>query len=121
DLEPKKQALHANWDRAHERERASRSRFAQQTLSPDVVAAELRSVREAVGSSEDVARFFESVLRSANVPIQLQGKDVAVHVGAETPRALRQAIGRDEPFTGRFELPLSEGEIYLGRTSTILE
>ena len=39
----------------------------------------------------------------------------------ETPRALRQALGRDEPFTGRFELPLAEGEVYLGRTSPIDE
>lgn len=39
----------------------------------------------------------------------------------ETPRALRQALGRDEPFTGRFELPLAEGEVYLGRTSPMIE
>ena len=37
------------------------------------------------------------------------------------PRALRQAIGRDEPFTGRFDLPLEEGEVYLGRTSPVIE
>ncbi len=44
-----------------------------------------------------------------------------MHLSNEVPRALRQAIGRDEPFTGRFDLPLQEGEIYLGRTSPVIE
>lgn len=39
----------------------------------------------------------------------------------EVPRALRQALGRDEPFTGRFDLPLGEDQLYLGRTSPVIE
>lgn len=35
DLEPKKQAIHAEWESARDREKASRSRFAQHTLSPE--------------------------------------------------------------------------------------
>ena len=46
---------------------------------------------------------------------------MAVTISDETPRALRQALGRDESFTGRFDLPLEKGEIYLGRTSPIIE
>ena len=34
---------------------------------------------------------------------------------------LRQAIGQEEPFTGRFDLPLPEGEIHLGRMSPVVE
>jgi superfamily II DNA or RNA helicase len=121
DLEPKKQAIHSAWDNAREREKASRSRFAQHTLSPAAVAAELQNVRAAIGRSEDVTRFFCAVLQSANVPIRRNDKAVTVHLSSEVPRALRQAIGRDEPFTGRFDLPLEEGEVYLGRTSPIIE
>jgi len=121
DLETKKQAIHSAWDSAREREKASRSRFAQHALSPAAVAAELQSVRAAIGRSEDVALFFQAVLQAANVPIQMNGKGVTVHLNNEVPRALRQAIGRDEPFNGRFDLPLEEGEIYLGRTSPVIE
>lgn len=121
DLDPKKQAIHAEWENARDREKASRSRFAQHTLSPEAVAAELQSVRAAIGRSEDVARFFHSVLQAATVPVQIKGKAVAVHLSNEVPRALRQAIGRDEPFTGRFDLPLEEDEVYLGRTSPVVE
>lgn len=124
DLEPKKQTLHGEWQSACDREETSRrttSRFAQQTLSPETVGAELKQVRAAIGRSEDVAAFFNAVLQAATVPLQSNGKAVTVHLSNEVPRALRQAIGRDESFTGRFELPLHEGEVYLGRTSPIVE
>src|SRR5207249_5828745 len=88
---------------------------------PEAVASELQSVRAAIGRSEDVARFFHGVLQAAAVPVETTGKSVTVHLSAEVSRALRQAVGRDEPFTGRFDLPLQEGEIYLGRTSPIVE
>lgn len=121
DLGSKKQAIHADWDSAREREKASRSRFAHLSLNPKAVAAELQGVRAAIGSSEDVARFFHATLYAANVPIQTKGTSVTAQLSDAVPRALRQAIGRDDPFTGRFELPLKEGDVYLGRTSPIIE
>ena len=121
ELDVEMQAIHAEWENARDRERASRSRFAQHTLDPEAVAAELDSVRAAIGRSEDVARFFTTVLQTANVPVRSNGRAVTVHLGPQTPRALRQAIGRDELFTGRFDLPLRNSEIYLGRTSPVIE
>ena len=44
-----------------------------------------------------------------------------VHLSNQTPRSLRQALGRDEAFIGRFDLPLEEGEVYLERTSPMVE
>lgn len=113
--------LHTAWENARDKEKASRSRFAQQTLNPDAVAAELKDVRAAIGSNEDVANFFRSILQAARVPVQDRGPSITVNLSPETPRALRQALGHDEPFTGRFDLPLQEGEIYLGRTSPTVE
>ena len=78
-------------------------------------------MRAAIGRSEDVAGFFHSVLQAANLPVETTEKTVTVHLSNEVPRALRQAIGRDEPFTGGFDLPLKKGEVYLGRTSPIIE
>lgn len=121
DLQPKKAEIHAEWDNARDREKASRSRFAQHTLSPEAVAAELQLVRAAIGRSEDVDRFLFAALHAANVPVQRKGKSVSVHVSMEVARGLRQAIGQDEPFSGRFELPLHDEDIYLGRTSPIVE
>ena len=119
-LDSEKQKLHAEWENARDRERASRSRFAQHSIKPEAVAGELETVRAAIGRSDDVARFFLDVLRTANVPVQLNGRAEA-GISKETPRSLRQAMGKDEPFTGRFDLPLQEDEIYLGRTSPVVE
>ena len=119
-LDAEKQKLHVEWENARDREKASRSRFAQHSIKPEAVAGELETVRAAIGRSDDVARFFLDVLRTANVPVQLNGRAEAA-ISQETPRSLRQAMGRDEPFTGRFDLPLQEDEIYLGRTSPVVE
>ncbi len=113
--------LHEEWANACDREKASRSRFAHHTLSPEVVAEELQQVRSAIGRGEDVARFFHAAIHAANVPQKIHGEAVTLQLTNETPRAFRQAIGRDDPFTGRFDLPLQEGEIYLGRTSPVIE
>ncbi|MCY4375063.1 MAG: helicase-related protein [Spirochaetaceae bacterium] len=120
EFDTNKQELHVEWENARDREKASRSRFAQHTIKPDAVSSELASVRTAIGGSTDVARFFHDVLSAVNVPVQLNGT-AHVRIGDETPRTLRQAIGRDEPFVGRFDLPVQKDEIYLGRTSPIIE
>lgn len=121
DLQTKKKAIHAEWERARDREKASRSLFAQQTLSPDAVASELQHVRNAIGGNEDVARFFITVLEAASVPVRTSGKSITVHLSNANPKGLRQAIGRDEPFEGRFDLPLKDDEVYLARTSPMVE
>ena len=122
ELDVEMQAIHAEWENARDREKASRSRFAQHTLDPGAVAAEIDHVRTAIGRSEDVDRFLTTVLQAANVPVRRRsGRAVTVNLDSQTPRALRQAIGCDEPFTGRFDLPLPDGETYLGRTSPIVE
>ena len=121
DLEPKKEALHTKWEDAREREKASRSRFAQHTLEPETVAKELENVREAIGQTADVERFVLAALEVANVPMEQQNDSLTVNLSNDTPRSLRQALGRDESFTCRFRLPLGKGELYMGRTSPIVE
>ena len=121
DLDTETHAIHVEWEIARDREKASRSRFAQHALKPEAVAAELEHVRAAIGRSEDVDRFLVSVLNAANVPVLSNGGAVTVHLGPETPRALRQNIGLDEPFSGRFDLPLKAGDVHLGRTSPVVE
>ena len=120
EYDAQKQKLHDEWENARDRERESRSRFAHHTINPQAVADELANVRAAIGGSADVARFFGDVLRTANIPVQLNGK-AEVQISSETPRTLRQAIGHDKAFAGRFDLPLQKGEIYLGRTSPVVE
>ena len=108
DLDDKKAKIHQGWDSARDREKASRSRFAQHTLRPEAVAAELQAVRSAIGHSNDVARFVRGVFRAAAVPLQESDGAVTVELSPATSsrastgdwprrvlhRTLRSSVGR---------------------------
>jgi superfamily II DNA or RNA helicase len=121
DAERETERLHQEWENARDREKISRSRFAQHTLNPATVAAELSDVRQAIGGSADVEWFFRNVMHAVHVSLTDQNGSVRVHISPETPRALRQAIGYDAPFTGRFEPPTPDTDLRLHRTSPIIE
>ena len=112
--------LHDQWEvRAAA---VSRSIYAQQTIKPEEVQAELEAVRQAIGAGPAVGDFLRRTFPLAQAPVEeKRGGRIQVEVGAETPRALRAAIARDQPFRARFELPVDRGEFYLARTHPIVE
>jgi len=121
-LDPIRNKLHASWEDAREKEALSRSRFAQHAIKTEEVKAELDAIRDAIGAGPTVNRFVQDVLHLAGVPISARPKEtIEIAVSNETARALRHAIGRDNAFRGRFNLPVDEGVIYLSRTHPIVE
>jgi hypothetical protein len=114
-------ATHEPWMEAAEREKKSRSRFAQHWIKKEEVAVELNAVREAIGSPQDVERFVRHTLKLSGLGMQDREGSLHVHVDAGTRRSLRQALGTEKSFSGRFQLPLSEHDLYLGRTSPKVE
>lgn len=121
-LDPIRQDLHTRWEDARDREARSRSRFAQHAIKTDEVQAELEAVREAVGAGPTVERFTRDVLHLAGVPVaDKRGGLVEVALSNQTPRAFRHAVGRDDPFVGRFDLPVGDHVVHLSRTHPIVE
>ena len=121
-IRPQKEALHQQWENAREKEKASRSRYAQHALKPELVAPEMEAVRQALGSRADIERFVRHALTIARVPLTpVRTGSLEIGLTEETPRALRQALRQETIFIGRFDLPLHEDEIYLGRTSPTVE
>jgi len=123
DAKSQKEVLHKQWENARDKEKASRSRYAQHALKPELVAAEMNAVRRALGSPADVELFFRQAMALAGVPVTAPKKGaiaVCIHE-KQTPRALRQALQQEKQFVGRFDFPLQDGEIYLGRTSPVVE
>jgi hypothetical protein len=122
DFETQKEALFSEWDAAADREKRSRTMFAQETIKPGEVLPELEAVRAAIGSATDVARFMRDAIRlHGGVISEIGGGQIRVDL-AEMPRALRERI--DAPgnvLTARFELPVAEGVAYLNRTHPVVE
>ena len=137
--------LHARWDAAADREKASRALFAQESIKLDEVDRELGAVRAAIGAGVDVATFVASALRAHGAAVEVDLRlpeglrpqsQVHVHRSrgsrsqlpalnidlSETPRGLREVL--DVPpgaFTARFEQPVGERELYLQRTHPFVE
>jgi hypothetical protein len=114
-------AFHDEWQQAADREKRSRTVFAQETIKVDEVAHELEAVREAIGSEADVRRFTTDALRAEGATVS--GKDPVTLRLDEVSRALRDQLGPNvgDELRARFELPVGDGVTYLARTHPVVE
>lgn len=123
-LKPQKEDLFTAWDVASEREKRSRTVFAQETIKVDEVSRELTAAQAAVGSGVDVAAFTKSALKAHGAVVSENG---AVDFNlTELPRALREAIGdqdafKNNRFKAKFEMPVQQGQLYINRTHPVVE
>lgn len=119
-LMPKREELYTKWEAAQEREKRSRTIFAQESFRLDEVKRELDAVRTAIGGQEDVVRFTEEVLRAHGASVTVRDGDLDSDL-RELPRALRDAIGGQEHLRARFQKPVPDRVVYLSRTHPIIE
>jgi hypothetical protein len=116
---PQKEILHKKWDAGADREKRSRTMFAQETIKIDEVAKELRAARAVVGSGVVVSEFVSQALRAHKAIVNQNGSLKADL--KEAPKTLREMIGGLEKFEAVFEFPPKNGQVYLNRTSPIVE
>jgi len=113
------EALHTRWDKVAEKEKRSRTLFAQRTIKVDEVAREWQAVREAIGTGVDVQRFVTEVVQIHGGSVARKNGDLEVHVPNRA--AVREACGNREAFTARFQLPVPDKVLHLTRTHPIVE
>ncbi len=119
-FEPKKQEIHGQWDAVSEREKRSRTMFAQETIKTDEVARELEAMRAAIGSAELVAGFTKTALKAHGAFVTDRNGTAEFNI-KETPRGLRDRMATGDTIKARFELPVDEGTLYLSRTHPVVE
>jgi superfamily II DNA or RNA helicase len=121
-IEPIHRGLHLQWDTNAEREKRSRTLFAQHQLLKAVnteVVKELNEVREALGGTEDVAAFTTTALATAGAAVS--GESPLQIDLQSTSRALREAIGTEGRVSAVFEAPAPRGAQLLTRTHPLVE
>ncbi|WP_338932309.1 helicase-related protein [Streptomyces netropsis] len=120
--------LDSDWNSAAEREKASRSRFAQRSVRPEEVAREVASIREALGGAGEIRTFVGESLSALNAVLREEGADFTAQVGgapAGLRDALAQAVGpevieRDRPIPFRADPAVGHGEAALVRTDPVV-
>lgn len=113
------QDLHTQWDHVANKEKLSRTLFAQHGLDVSEVAREWQAVREAIGTAVDVERFVGDMVRAHGGHIHRQQGHTEIRLPDRA--ALRELVGGRDKVTARFVLPVPEQVAYLSRTHPIVE
>ncbi|MFD8885833.1 helicase-related protein [Streptomyces erythrochromogenes] len=120
--------LDSDWNSAAEREKASRSRFAQRSIHPQEVALEVAAIREALGGTGEVDTFVRESLHALGAVLRGAGEDFTAQVGG-TPAGLRDALApvvgaevieKDRPIPFLSDPAVGRGEAALVRTDPVV-
>ena len=134
DLVARTEETERAWESAAEREKTSRTRFAQRAIHPEEVAREVAAVREALGGAGEVREFTGDALRALGALVTPlpdgDGDGGGFRADVSTvPVGLKDAIvplvggdavdrGRPVPFRGTAAVP--RGEAALVRTDPVV-
>ena len=124
-MRPTREDLYGKWDAASEREKLSRTMFAQETIKVEEVSRELQSAQDAVGSGVDVQTFTRNALQMIGASVQ-GTSPIQVDV-TEAPQGLKDLLnqslgsGYKPKFSAQFDLPVKDKEYYLTRTHPMIE
>ncbi|MCS7217163.1 MAG: DEAD/DEAH box helicase [Candidatus Bipolaricaulota bacterium] len=127
------QEFHRRWELDAQREKESRTRFAQRALRPEEVEAELRRTDAVLGDPAAVERFVREALGRLGIPVEQDRRDPKVyHLNLEEAALARvpllQAVwpreGRGRALRPRWSVafvsPTPEGAEYVGRNHRLV-
>lgn len=108
-------------DEAAEREKASRSIFAQNAIKAQEIEADLHEVDEAIGDPKAVEEFVTATLNNLlGAQVIKDAKGYRIVMG-NLPPQLRELLPPDDPVKVSFQSPTPEGYHYLGRNNRFVE
>jgi superfamily II DNA or RNA helicase len=114
--------FHQSWDGTADRERKSRTRFAQHTIKPDEVARELERTDRVLGSPEDLVRFLQAACGRLGVALRKASQDVWELDPRGLPDSVRSRLGDlPDPWRIAFSSPPPRETAYVGRNHPLIE
>jgi superfamily II DNA or RNA helicase len=109
--------VHLNWDKAVEREKQNRTRFAQRSIKPEEVEQELLESDRILGSELDVEQFVRKACDRLNASLIKQKNGWYL---PNIPLCLVPMLG-DKPRLITFSHPAPSGVEYVGRNHPLVE
>jgi len=128
DFKSKTAAVEAEWQSAADREKASRSRFAQRAIHIEEVAREVAAIRDTVGRAGEVDSFARQALAGLEAVLRNDADGFTADLSG-TPAGLRDAlapvVGGDaveqrRPVPFRATAAVARGEAALVRTDPVV-
>lgn len=112
--------LETRWRSAAERERRSRSLFAQEQIKPDEVAREVDAVRAALGGPAETEEFVVDAVTALRGTVTPTAEGYLAALDG-LPAVLREEIGGRSPLRLVHQLPAPAGGAVLTRTDPVVE
>jgi superfamily II DNA or RNA helicase len=109
--------VHKQWDKAVEREKISRTRFAQKAIKPTEVEQELMESDQILGSEEDVFRFVNNACAKLNCALIEKKQGWLL---PSIPGFLQPTLGNEKRLI-TFTTPAPFGVEYVGRNHPLVE
>ncbi|MDC3001978.1 DEAD/DEAH box helicase [Actinomycetota bacterium] len=121
-VEQQKSDLYSQWESAAEQEKASRAKYAQRSIHPEEVAAEVQDIRKALGTHADVEAFTKESLRALGASVTETDHGFVAVTSTLYP-GMKDALplGRSEPLPFHRSLPIERGHALLSRTDPAVE
>lgn len=122
DLTAQADALHGEWESAAEREKTSRTKYAQKSIHPEEVAAEIADIRRALGTHAEIEAFASEALRSLGASVVKTADGFTALTSTLTPGVKDNLpLRRKEPYPFHRELPIERSHALLSRTDPAVE
>lgn len=121
-VEAEQQDLFLEWERAADREKRSRSMFAQESIKPEEVEPAIADVRRTIGSDDAVATFVTDTTRAVGGRVHERPREAVELHYDEAPRPLQDRLGPQlRSITARFDPATARDEVYVTRTHPLVE
>jgi superfamily II DNA or RNA helicase len=113
--------VHSRWDKAVDREKQSRTKFAQQSIKPGEIDTELQAANRILGSSEDVERFVRNACERLGNSLKREKKWWVMATPPDCLKSIVEKIVGDKPLQMTFQSSPIDGVEYIGRNHPIVE
>ncbi len=108
------------YDEAAEREKVTRSIFAQNAIKPDEIENDLKEIDEAIGDIRAVESFVVGALRHLGVQVDVKAEGYKI-IMVNVPSRLKGFLTSGNDITISFKSPTPYGYKYLGRNHPFTE